>query len=72
MSSLVHLLAVVCTKRKPRDREREREIGERDRTNSLQSLGGSCTVVTRTLLEQTLFKNLWHGYECRKEDNLRK
>ncbi len=36
MSSLVHLLAVVCTKRKPRDREREGKIGERDRTNSLQ------------------------------------
>ncbi len=27
MSSLVHLLAVVCTKRKPRDREREGRLG---------------------------------------------
>ena len=27
VSSLVHLLAVVCTKRKPRDREREGRLG---------------------------------------------
>ena len=43
MSSLVHLLAVVCTKRKPRDREREGKIGERDRANSLHSATSNTT-----------------------------